>query len=105
MPDMPIEPAVLRGLLAGHHVVLEEVDQRILAVRCWGGSNADAGALLGYTEARIRAKFERIEDSGAQFASIAEPWPNPGNGSRTAYQSQAWTNIWRAISANHGIVW
>ena len=62
MSPMDVEPAELCELLAGHHVVLDDVAQHILAVRCWGGSNAAAGELLGYSEGRIRARFERVED-------------------------------------------
>jgi hypothetical protein len=36
---------------------------------------------------------------------IAEPWPYPGAGTRTAYQTQSWSNVWDAISSWHGIVW
>lgn len=49
--------------------------------------------------------YQTFTVSGAQWAGIAEPWPYPGAGTRTPYQSQTWSDIWSAISANHGIVW
>jgi hypothetical protein len=49
--------------------------------------------------------YQTFSAYGAQWAGIAEPWPYPGAGTRTAYQSQTWSNVWSAINANHGIVW
>ncbi|MEO6043376.1 MAG: hypothetical protein ABIQ47_05595 [Tepidiformaceae bacterium] len=49
--------------------------------------------------------YQTFSASGAQWASVAQPWPYPGAGTRTPYQTWSWSNVWKAIAANYGIVW
>ena len=63
MPVLAIEPTELRLLFAGHHLpALTDFDQRLLAARCWGCSNAGMAPIVGYTPDALRRLFERLED-------------------------------------------
>ena len=63
MPGMMVEPSDLRAQIREHHVSrLTELEQVVLIARCHGNSHALIGESLGYSEPRVRAIFEHIQD-------------------------------------------
>lgn len=63
MAVMSSQPHELRLILQGHHLPgLREIDQRILAARCWGCPAAELAPLLGYTSDALRRLFDRLQD-------------------------------------------
>jgi hypothetical protein len=60
---MPIEPVQIRETLKQHHVRgLSEHQQRLLTARVHGCSNKDCAEAFGFSEPRVRAHFDGVED-------------------------------------------
>lgn len=59
----------------------------------------------GFTVGGYYQHWDTVYYYGGGTIAIAQPWPYPGAGSRTAYYSRDWNGHWWAIYYGHGIVW